>query len=223
MNRFLISSGNDHGNFYVKDSTKLSYFKNFRKQYDLIHKVSKFGEYFSLHERLYYFQGQHYISKIYDKKVTNFSLTGDIIRDRHYNTLTKNVKLYWNKNSEQAFLSLDKNLYSLEPSKNGDLSTKLLIEGFDFESLGIVVVYSDKQSGKTLLGSRTNGLFVFNQAKFPDFNSRGKDDGNVFYAQLPYQQNRILTTTGIILGQDPVSNRMIEKHLPVIEESQLWR
>lgn len=217
-NRLMITDGSGAGNFYLCDKTYTSYYKNWKKQYRIDNPVPDQWNYFSIGGRLYYFHQRGSFTSIFEKKISKFPLAGDILGNPAYKNGRPNMKLYWNPNSDQAFLFHAGSLYFLEQEKDGSLTTKLLTEDFDLENKEIDIIHFDRISGKIYLGSFTNGLHVLSKHQFMTLTVKGDKRPNVFYAQLPYQNNAVLTPTGIIVGKDSLTNRVIDKRLPILEK-----
>lgn len=215
----MITGGSEEGNFYVCTKTHINYFRNWKKQYKIANAVSDPRNYFSMGERLYYFHRQKSFTKIFDKHKSSLPLTGDILHNPACKTGNFDIKLYWNNNSYQTFLFLAGNLYTLEQQKDGSLVTKLLFEDFDLPSREINVVYFDKTVGKLYLGSSINGLYVLSKHQFQTLTVAGDNRSNIFYSQLPYQHNTVLTSTGTIVGKDILANKIIDKHLPILKKN----
>ena len=215
----MITGGSEEGNFYVCTKTHVNYFRNWKRQYKIANPVLDLSNYFSIGEQLYYFHRRKSFIKIFDKNLSSFPLTGDILHAPAYKAGSSDFKIYWNNNSDQAFLFLAGNLYTLEQQKNGSLVTKLLIEDFDLPPREINVVYFDKTGGKIYLGSSTNGLYVLSKHQFQTLTVAGDNRPNIFYSQLPYKNNTILTSTGIIVGKDIPANTIIDKHLPILKKN----
>lgn len=216
---FMITGGSEEGNFYVCTKTDVNYFRNWKRQYKIVSSVSDVWNYFSIGERLYYFNRGKSFTKIFDKNISTIPLTGDILHTPAYKAGNADIKLYWNNNSDQAFLFLAGNLYTLDQQKDGGLTTKLLVEDFDLPAREIDVIYFDKTGGKIYLGSSTNGLYVLNKHQFQTLTVAGDNRPNIFYSQLPYQNNTVLTSTGIIAGKDVSANTMIDKRLPILKKN----
>lgn len=215
----IITRGSEEGNFYVCTKTHVSCFRNWKRQFKIANPVPDPRNYFSMGERLYYFHRRKSFTKIFNKDVSRFPLTGDILHTPAYKAGNFDIKLYWNNNSDQAFLFLAGNLYTLEQQKDGSLVTKLLVEDFDLPPREINVVYFDKTGGKIFLGSSTNGLYVLSKHQFQTLTVAGDNRPNIFYSQLPYQHNTILTSTGIIVGKDIPTNTVINKRLPILKKN----
>lgn len=96
---------------------------------------------------------------------------------------------------DYTLLCFNKDLYLIQPKKEGILARKL-ITGFDIDEEQIVSHWFDRVSQTILLGSHTNGLFLFAQASFTA-STRGSDEANeVFYAQALSAPNTIITGQG---------------------------
>jgi signal transduction histidine kinase len=217
--RFMITGGSEEGNFYVCTRTHVNYFRSWKRQYKIANPVPDLWNYFSIGERLYYFHRRKSFTKIFHKKLSKVPLAGDILLTPAYKAGNADIKLYWNNNSDQAFLFLAGNLYTLDQQKDGSLDTKLLVEDFDLPPREINVVYFDKTGGKIYLGSSTNGLYVLSKHQFQTLTVAGDNRPNIFYSQLPYQNNTVLTSTGIIAGKDVPANTIIDKRLPVLKNN----
>lgn len=214
---FLINCGSQNASFYLCDSSSVSYYHNWKKKYQIAYRVPKMWNYFSIREKLYYFHDQQFFTKIHSGKVTTFPLAGDILKDPASRGRLAEIKLYWNNNSNQGFLSFNKKTYLLVEQKGGDLVTELLIDGFDLNINGVESIYFDKASAKTYLGSRTNGLFVITGHQFQSLTLKGDNFANSVYSQLAFPQNTILTPTGFVLGKDAKTNTTFEKRLPIFQ------
>ena len=217
--RFLINCGSQNASFYLCDSSHVSYYVNWKKKYEIAYSVPKMWNYFSIGERLYYFHDEKYFTKIHNKRITNFPLQGDILKDPDSKARNTGIKRFWNNNSNQGFLYLNKNLYVLAEQQNGELITELLVAGFDLNANGIETIYLDRISGKTYLGSRTNGLFIISRHQFQSMTVKGDNIANSLYAQIPYKDNTILTPTGIILGIDSLTKQVSEGRLAILNKA----
>lgn len=217
-NRLMLTDGSGTGNFYLCDTAYSSYYKNWKIQYRIDNPVPDHWNYFSIAGRLYYFHQRRSFTSIFEKKISEFPLAGDILGNPAYKTGRSNIKLYWNPNSDQAFLFHASSLYLLEQQKEGTLTTILLTENFDLEDKEIDIIHFDKINRKIYLGSLTYGLYVLSKQQFMTLTVKGDKRPNVFYAQLPYQNNTVLTPTGIIVGKDSLTNRVIDERLPILEK-----
>jgi signal transduction histidine kinase len=216
---FLINCADVQGSFYLCDSGHVAYYSKVNKEYQIALHAAKPWSYFSLSGRLYYFHDNAHFTQIYNQKVTTFPLEGEILQDPTYKAASSNIKLFWNNNSAQAFLFFNNNLYLLAEKAGGNLITELLIRNFDLNEKGIETIYFDNASGRTYLGSRTNGLFIVGKKQFNVITIKGDNIASSVYAQSVYGPGLILTPTGTIVGRDIVKGCVIEKSLPVLQKA----
>lgn len=217
--KYIVFTGSDKGNFYLCDTSHVSYYRNWKQEYEINYQRTVMWSHFSLSERLYYFRDKKEFIKVQNGKITKFAIKGDILQQPEYYAGNSGLRLFWNNNSQQAFLYFDRKLYLLAEQKNGDLITRLLIENFDLNSNGIETVYFEETSRKVYLGSRTDGLFVITRKRFWTLRSSGDNLANAFYAQLSYGANQILTPNGTILGNDTLKHRTLERNLRVLQQA----
>jgi signal transduction histidine kinase len=197
-----ISDGTGEGNFYWCDDDSVRYFVKWRLTEKMANKVDNLLTYFVLNNRLYNFnRTTTTITQFIRGQKSHYSLDGDILKNPFYRTSKHTIRLYWNPNVNQAFLLLSNHLYLLTASPNGALTTTLLIQGFDFSTNDIDLIYYDHQSHKLFLGSGTIGLFVMTFPSFETITVNGKDRPNIFYAQIPFDSSHVLTPTGFVIGQ----------------------
>ncbi|WP_177194280.1 ATP-binding protein [Dyadobacter sp. SG02] len=211
----MIMAGAGEGNFFLVNKRRIQYYENWKRQYQCASPGPNLWNYFTIGKRLYYSQQQGTFTQTYGGKSYEFALN-----DRVKNALIrspKQQKLLWNGNSEQAFLLVDKDLYILDQQKNGSLSARLLIRDFDLFALGIDVIYYDSVSEVVFLGSNVNGLYVLKKNQFKVLMTPGQAIDNVFYAQLPYSKDKVLTPTGQVIGANPGGGPTIHEKIPVIE------
>jgi hypothetical protein len=148
--------------------------------------------------------------------MVDMPLSGEILLDPAYKIKDNPIRLYWDNDSDQAFLYLGKNLYQLVQGIDGRLETKLLVEDFDFDSRGIAQVHFDNVNDKVSLGSITRGLFVLSKQRFQALATSGEDLQNVFYAQTPFSNHTILTPTGLVIGRDGQTGQILTYNIPAI-------
>jgi signal transduction histidine kinase len=208
--RYLVSAGDNDENFYICDNAKIKYYKRWKMQYQVLFSSNNQWNFFSLKEALYYFDKKgSTISKIFNGRIQRMPMLGEIKADPAYAGNKENIRLYWNHNSDQAFLALGKNLYILERGENNSIITKLLVGNFDLKSRGVTHIYYDIISKKVFLGSKTQGLYILTPNQFRALNSSYFPD-NVFYGQLPYSDNTIVSPRGGVMGIDPLTNKVYE-------------
>lgn len=214
----VIMAGGDEGNFFMVDHSKVRYYENWKKKYECKSPGPELWKYFVIEKRLYYQHDIDSYSQISGTTTTNFQLGGALGNIGDSNK-SLGQKLYWNGISEQTFIFYDNGLYVLEQQSDGKLSSKLLIENYNLLNLGIDVIYYDTVSDRIFLGSAVNGLYILAKEQFRVLTVQGESLQNVFYAQLPYFANAILTPTGQLLGVDPRSNQVVAKSIPEIQKA----
>ncbi|GLU51460.1 ligand-binding sensor domain-containing protein [Dyadobacter frigoris] len=223
--RYLVRTGNGDNDFFICDNKKFTFYSDWKKQYSYDYPVNNLWNYFTIGDNLYYFNDDSKGFKSFsENRILNQPLSGDIIKHPLYKGQKIQIKIYWNNVADQVYLYLDKYLYRLDVIKDGGfggkrLTTKLLVEDFDLISQGIEEVYQDEATGKIFLGSGTEGLFVLSKHQFLTLNINGDFRENVFYAQLPYGENDILTPNGKIVGKNFITGKVTEKSLSVLSNA----
>lgn len=126
-------------------------------------------------------------------------LLGDIL---HQRKIEERV-LCGNNVSGTVFIYADKHFYEVNVLPDGNLDTRLLLDGFDFKKEQIVAGYYDKERQRLFLGSAVNGLFVLNFKHFKTRTITAKDGlNNVFYEQIAFNDNSILSGRGVLLSSE---------------------
>lgn len=208
----MIMAGGGEGNFFLIEKARVRYYSNWQKQYECKSPGPLLWNYFSIGKRLYYRHGNGTCSEISGNVSSTFKIEGIPYLD---DDKKGKQKFYWNGNSEQAFLFRDNNLYIFEQHRDGKLSAKLLIKNFDLLGLEIDLLFYDTISQRVFLGSRVNGLYVLTKEQFHTTTIDGPNADNVFYAQLPYSRNTVLTPTGLLVEIGSSSSQNM-RHLPAM-------
>lgn len=151
---------------------------------------------------------------------TRASLTGDILANPAFKAGTR-PELHWNNTADQVFLSLDKSLYELSEAASGALITRLILEGFDFETNRIASICVDRRDQTIFLGSFIRGLFVVKKNRFQTLRSNTRAD-NVYYAQTSYGDGLLQTPNGYIMGMpEKETSLAIDKTIDGVRSSML--
>jgi signal transduction histidine kinase len=219
--RYTIYVGESENSFYMFDYERVIYYENWKKKYEIPFSIGKnhVQNYFSIGRHVYFFRENRTIIGILNKKVVDMPLSGEIMRDPAYRIKDNPIRLYWDNDSDQAFLYLGKNLYQLVQDMDGGLETKLLVEDFDFDSRGIGQVHFDSVNDKVYLGSITRGLFVLSKQPFQALTRIGSSDlQNVFYAQAPFSNNTVLTPTGLVIGKNDQNRQVSVMQVPALKD-----
>lgn len=107
--------------------------------------------------------------------------------------------LCYNSGTNQQFLTIGNKLYYIDEVSKGHIKTELLIDGFDFKRELIRSIYYDKKNQKILIGSMTNGLFVFDKKSFNSYTIESDDPrDNVIYSQINMGKGRVLASNGTV-------------------------
>ena len=214
---WIIPAGYGKGNFYLCDSTSIQYYSEGKEKYKTKFQKDNGWNFFVNEGKLYYFNKDGLVIHINDKKRIRFSLSGDILNHPAYKKEGSNkITLFWNNASDQLFFYLGNDLFTLDRFENGQVYTRLLLKNFDLDSRYIQSIHFDKKSKTLFLGSITKGLFIISGEKFQNLTTPGDEMNNVFYAQIAYDRNSVLTSTGILLGKDPKEDKIIFNQLPVL-------
>ena len=193
---YLISSGSKK--YYKWQGNKVSFYSQGSKIYQV---DGSFKDFFLVGQSPYATTKDGGFVKIHSRSGT-VSPGGDILRNPAFAKEQKLARLFWNNGSQRAFLYLNKCFYSLQESKHGVLTTKLLLEDFDFDTNAIGSAYYDEGSGYLFLGSPTKGLFVIKRKDFQTLKSNTREADNVFYSQMPLADNAILAAQGYKIRRD---------------------
>ncbi|ACT93553.1 ligand-binding sensor domain-containing protein [Dyadobacter fermentans] len=219
---FVIPAGENR--FFVYDRKDLSCYVN-KKLIGKTHFGNKYPwAFFRLGNNLYYLQKGIFTryncveSKL---KAQSAKLYGDLRLDK-LSGHPDAIELFWNNASEQALVRLDKALYILLKDKNGDLNSKLILEGFDFTTDIIKSAYYDQKTDRIFLGSQLNGLFVFTKKKFQVQTSDFPGTDQVYYGQAAFGDRQVLSAQGIVFRADPSIGKSVASQLPLVTESVTW-
>ena len=216
---YKITVDGTNGTFYLCGNKTFSYYKNDRKQYEKRFEVNDMFKYFSLHGKLYYYnQNSATVTILSNKKNVTSALSGDILNAPGFKKEKQKIKLYWNHISDQVFLYFKKKLYILDQHPDGSMSTRKLLDGFNFDEPGILRIHYDTINKKIFLGSNTNGLYVITLRQFQTVSLKGKER-NVFYGHIPVAANQVLTADGLQVGLDSLTGKVIDQNLPVIQKA----
>ncbi|WP_254411160.1 sensor histidine kinase [Dyadobacter diqingensis] len=205
---YLIPTGCGDNNYYLCDSSRIRYFEKGKISSEVNTAGRSVWNLFTLDRRLYHFNGDGTITLISKWGDVAQPLAGDITENPADKTQKSNCKIYWNISSAQAFIYLDKNIYQLS-QQNGKLVTQLIMQGFDLKSANIQSVFFDEKNQRLFLGSITQGLYVLTRQRFQTLLTKGDDMENVFYGQLDYENNTVLTPNGIMIRKEAASDSVI--------------
>ncbi|MCF0054857.1 HAMP domain-containing sensor histidine kinase [Dyadobacter sp. CY356] len=213
MPQYLIRAGNTSADFYLCDSTQIQYFENWKLKYSLPFKRDNLWGYFVMGQALYYFDEQSgSITLVSEHETEKKVITGAITEHPLYKSNGGRISIYWNNVADETFLNIGDDLYILEAQPDGSLQTRLLAADFDLKSNGIERIYYDYGTKKIFLGSATEGLFILTPHQFRTVSIKGDIRDNIFYGQVPYTRNSVITADGRIVGYDPLSGKVTDTY-----------
>jgi len=131
-------------------------------------------------------------------------------------------QIFWNNAADQTFIRVNQSLYALKADANGNLDSRLILEGFDFSKDIVRAVYYDQKADRIFLGTHINGLFVLTRKKFFTLATRFPDTDQVYYGQASIGKHRVLSSQGIVYQLDPASGSTVAHQLPLVTKSITW-
>lgn len=130
-----------------------------------------------------------------------------------------------NNLSRQAFFIIGTKLYLLE-KRERRLSLKLILENQELPENNIISAYYDPENDILYLGSSTNGLLIVKKKLFEIV--LGNNENGVYYAQVPYGDDRFLTASGEVFTTSGVLKDIVfkspnDKYLLMIDkQGDIW-
>jgi signal transduction histidine kinase len=198
-----FTDGTGLGSFYWCTTDSVKQFTKWKITAKTANQVDNLFDYFILNNKLYHFNK---ISKSFTRidqgLKSHLDLRGDILAHPFITQRKPQIKLYCNPNSRQTFLLLGDRLYLLTSDGDGNLTTTLLVQGFDFKGNDIDVVFYARKTNKLYLGSRIAGLFALTLTSFESVIVQGNDRPNIIHGQIALDSLQILTPTGILIASD---------------------
>jgi signal transduction histidine kinase len=191
-----ILSTKGKGSFYSISADKTEFYTNWVKKWELPAGSPDFQNYFSLKGTLYQLLHNGTIKTFTEKGTVSMGIEGDIKTDPTYRTASQKMILYWNNVSDQACLLLGKRFYHLTLMPGGKWISKLILDGFDFESNNIRTFHYDPDKERLFLGSLARGLFIIAKKKFNTIRVGEKDDDNVLYGLAVSTRKEIISPRG---------------------------
>ncbi|PQA56348.1 hypothetical protein C5O19_18595 [Siphonobacter curvatus] len=165
--------------------------------------VAHLGRLFCLDQQLYYWNPSGTFTWVRPEGSVPEELRGDIRHHPAYRHHKHECRVYWNPLTGQGAVYLREHLYRLTRSASGALHTQLLLSQFDCVAEDIGSFYYHNATGSIFLGSKTRGLYVFSRQYFSSLVFPSSASDNVYYAQVPFQGQTVLSAQGNILGLTP--------------------
>jgi signal transduction histidine kinase len=215
---YLIPIGHGTGNVYVVDNTSVSFYEGQKMVYNVPMPGKSFWNYFTIGPSLYYMDANGAVSKVNRDHISKVTISGDMVRENNFGEQYDGISVYWNIAGDEVFLYHHEKLYAVKMEKDGRLQTRLILEDYDLEELNIQSIHVDPKNGNIFLGSLSDGLFVLTKHIFETLIHDDEDTDNVFYAQIAFGKNAILTPNGVILGKNPETGKTVSSSLPLIQK-----
>ncbi|TDE14432.1 sensor histidine kinase [Dyadobacter psychrotolerans] len=212
----------DHGSYYICDKDKVTLYSKNIKAPAIPFATNTFLNFFLIGKQLYHYSENGKIHRFETSRTTELLLKGDILKNASYKGTKQGVEIYWNNTNDQTFLYLNKCLYVLEKGNGGHMNTMLIVRDFDLLAHNIFSVYYNSPNKKLFLGSITQGLFVIENQPFKTLVTPGGEMENVFYAQTAFGKNAVLTSGGIILGQNENTKQTEYQYLPALQKEHAY-
>lgn len=180
-----------------KDSVILS-----GKDYNIVipFKADNLIRFFSLDHELYFLNPGGEFTRFNKLGKESVVVTGDLLKDPTYSLHKDQLTFFWNTAADGILLYFNKAFYTIQRTLAATCETKLAVSGFDIANKQIISHYFDKKYQRLFLGSEVKGLYIIEKKQFTVFSENDSDRNNVYYAQVPFDSNRILTSRGSILG-----------------------
>lgn len=105
------------------------------------------------------------------------------------------------RQGDQVFFNLDGDIYEVRLA-GGELEFHYLIVAKDISSIACIRYYPEQ--GLLVIGSTTQGLFLFKKQQLASVGKNRWSAQNAFYALAPYGRDQVVATTGILPHSPPV-------------------
>ena len=221
----------NENSYFSINHDRVSLFRNEQKVLETVNKGLDCWKFFLFNDHLYNINGSHISMLDGNKLVEKGRLKGDILSNPAANDSKWQPVLHWNVLSSNLLVVLHRSLYLVKALPDGSLTTQLLLPDFDFKGNNIMSIYYDEAHQRLFMGSQTRGLYVLTRKQFHVLRSAHKDDDEVFYAQFPFGKDRILTSTGDVMGLNtpptllmPLAERVKEDRSSVLidQYGSIW-
>lgn len=216
-----IPVAEEKNSYFILGNDSIYHYKDNSITYSLYFPDQNFWKAFRINNKLYLQQNDNTFLSFSKWGITPTIIKGDILKNPAY-TKKNNLVIFWNNNNNQVFFSLNDVIYHVESEPDGTLNTSLLLSGFNISKQYINQIYYEKGQQRLFLGSIINGIYVLKKKRFK--NLRMGDDGeeNVYYGQVIYNDNSILTPQRIVLGYNPSTKEYTSTGLPELRKPRTW-
>jgi signal transduction histidine kinase len=187
-------------------------------------------EYFVQNGHLYFYDKRQHISEvnITTGKITALKAESGSVLSTYAGIASPVNHFFWDKRTLDLFFTIDGVLYrvSINEAKK-KVSTEKMISGLPrFECSKISYL---PESQTILLGTTSNGFYVYRKRQFSNILSKDPVVNNVFYAQASmYHKNAVLTKDNQLLGPTqqqtirPLVSGYNDKNMCVDDKYNIW-
>lgn len=180
---------------------------------------SELCDFFLFRDELFYFNESNKIAHITKNGITDCVLAGDILKDTTYGLNKKKVTVFWDIIGRTVLLYFNESFYAVKNYSNGQLQTALIITGFNIDNKRIVTYHYDALNKRLFLGSDVKGLYILNHKDFRAVLENDGERSNVYYAQVPYTTDTVLTAQGSLLNTVNGEGRNLNKKLAKLSDA----
>ncbi|SDH36953.1 Signal transduction histidine kinase [Dyadobacter soli] len=219
---FYIPTGIDR--FFVYSAENLAFYDG-KKKLGQVNRAGKtIWNFFRLDTNLYHLENKQLTrfaadSRTFKAERANFE--GELINDPSYRE-GKHMKVFWNNATNQVCIVIGKSLYHITLTANGNLTSTLILCGFDFEKEQIKAVYYEVKKKRIFIGSQLNGLWVLTRKQFTPLATNFPGTDQVYYGQGRMGTNSILSSQGIVYAMDEQTGNVNARQLPLITAKVFW-
>jgi signal transduction histidine kinase/ligand-binding sensor domain-containing protein len=167
--------------------------------------------FFILNDELHYIDDDLNITKFENKSFKRVKLIGDLANSK----IKKAGTLYWNLATENLFIGIGNSLFTIEDDeKRGVISSKKILKNIAFEKLGVLSIAMDKSNRTIYMGTSTKGLFVYKEKLFNTLTTKGENLDQVFYAQIPLKDDKVLYSNGDLFDnkKNSITHNLIDNY-----------
>ncbi|WP_169720008.1 sensor histidine kinase [Dyadobacter alkalitolerans] len=218
---FAIPAGNDR--FFVYDTRNLDYYERKNKVGRISLPGKSIWDFFRVNDGLYHLEDgtlTRFAAGAGQFKGEQVHFKGDLIHDRSYKRESP-LEIFWNNATNQTFVVVGQSLYHITPTANGNLTSELIMRGFDFQKEQIKAVYYDQKAGRIFLGSQLSGVWVLTRKKFLPLATDFPGTDQVYYGQA-LTGTGVLSAQGIAYSQEGPEGKILARQLPLVTKSVFW-
>lgn len=159
------------------------------------------ARYFCIDKQLFYIDKDGAFFRFSSMGIKPAVVSGDLTANRLYGKKGHPPAVLWMNGSRTVIVYLNHSWYTLELTKNNTFHTKLILTKFDGSEHSIGCAAYDPVKKILILGSLTDGLFIFKQNQFTTLRVKGSAYENSFYGIIPYGKSGVLSAKGYLFDR----------------------